>query len=525
MYRQLMVRPVTAPPAAAAVLLFSKTSAVPPAYAPIDRLAGGALAAALARTEFSASRGSVSVLYPDQSGAAKGFERLFVLGVGDVDKFTLEGVRIAAAKLLRAAWTSKVTSVRLDVAAIAGDADLEAVGRALGDGLAIANFEFDAFKGTAAPGSAGSASSGKKAASPAPLDFTIELDPSQKQLRAGIERSLTLGDSVNLARTLAATPPNVANPQYLAAKARAIAKETGLKCRVIEASEAAKLGMGGLLAVGGAGSAPPVMITLEHKPKGLKNAKAPVMVVGKAVTFDTGGYSIKPADSMDRMKYDKCGGCAVLAIMHAVATLDLPIHVVGVVPSAENMISERAYRPGDIVRFFNGVTSEITNTDAEGRVILADALSWGITTYKPRAVVDMATLTGGVVVALGSACAGAFCPDPDLRSHLFDAADDTGERLWHLPLWDEYRQLIKGTHGDIVNAGTREASPCQGAAFLSYFIEPDGREGIPTLPWAHLDIAGVADVKGDTGLFPKGPTGFGVRLLVRALETWDAKGA
>lgn len=522
MYRHLLVRPVTAPPAAAALFLFSKTQDLPPAYAPIDRLAGGVVAPALRRTEFSAAKGALTTLYPVQTGSSKGFERLFLLGVGEAEKFTPDALRLAAAKLLRTAWAAKITHIRLDLSAVAGDIDPHALGRALGDGLAIANFEFDAFKGTGSPGK------GKKnAKEAAELDLTLEVDPAQRDLRAGLERSFTVGDSVNLARSIAATPPNVANPQYLANQARAIAKQTGLKCRVIEASEAAKLGMGGLLAVGGAGSAPPAMIVLEHKPHLPKSAKLqpPVLLVGKAVTFDTGGYSIKPADSMDRMKYDKCGGVAVLAIMHAVARLKLPIHVVGVVPAAENMISDRAYRPGDIVRFYNGVTSEITNTDAEGRVILADALAWGTSTYKPRAVVDLATLTGGVVVAIGSACAGAFCPDPDLRSHLFDAADDTGERLWHLPLWDEYRQLIKGTHGDIINAGAREASPCQGAAFLSYFIEPDGRDGIPTLPWCHLDIAGVADVKGDTGLFPKGPTGFGVRLLVRALETWDAKNA
>jgi leucyl aminopeptidase len=345
---------------------------------------------------------------------------------------------------------------------------------------------------------------------------------------AGVKRGMSVAESANLTRQLAATPPNVANPQYLATQAQKMAREVGLKCRVIDAREAARLKMGGLLAVGGAGSRPPVLICLEHKPArpapgASGGAGGPVLLVGKAVTFDTGGYSIKPADGMDRMKYDKCGGMAVIGAMHAVARLKLPIHVVGLIPAAENMISDKAYRPGDIVTFYNGVTGEITNTDAEGRVILADALSYGTRQYKPQAVIDLATLTGGVVVALGTACAGAFCSDHALRSHLFDAADYTAERLWHLPLWDEHRQLIKGVHGDIVNAGGREAHACQGAAFLSYFIEPDGKDKLPALPWCHLDIAGVADIKSDGALLAKGPTGFGVRLLVRALETWGKK--
>jgi leucyl aminopeptidase len=247
------------------------------------------------------------------------------------------------------------------------------------------------------------------------------------------------------------------------------------------------------------------------------------LLVGKAITFDTGGISIKPADNMDKMKYDKSGGMTVIGVMHAIARLKLPRRVVGIIPCAENLLGEKAYRPGDILTHHNGVTSEILNTDAEGRVVLADALAYGTRTYQPQAVIDLATLTGACVVALGTVCAGAFCGDMTLRSHLFDAAEFTGERLWHMPLWDEHRQQIKGTHGDIVNAGGREAGACTAAAFLSYFIEPDGPRKLPELPWCHLDIAGVADVKADTGLFSKGPTAFGVRLLVRALETWDRK--
>jgi len=212
---------------------------------------------------------------------------------------------------------------------------------------------------------------------------------------------------------------------------------------------------------------------------------------------------------------------AVIGAMHAMASLKLPVRVVGLIPTAENMISEKAYRPGDIITMHNGVTVEVVNTDAEGRLILADALAYGCKKYKPSAVIDVATLTGGVVVALGGHCAGVFCEDENLRKQLLAAAEDTGERLWRLPLWDEHREQLKGTHGDIVNSAGREGHPIQGAAFLSYFIDPKDPTALPKQPWAHLDIAGVAEVKGsEHPLYAKGPTGFGVRLLTRLIEQW-----
>jgi len=223
---------------------------------------------------------------------------------------------------------------------------------------------------------------------------------------------------------------------------------------------------------------------------------------------------------MASMKYDKCGGTAVLGAMHAIATLNVKTPVVGLIPVAENMVDRQAYRPSDILTLSNGVTVEVTNTDAEGRLVLADALAYGTKHYKPRAVIDVATLTGGVIVALGSYCAGCFCNNTAFRSHLFDAADDTGERLWHLPLWLEHRDLLKSTHADLANSGIREAHPIQGAAFLSYFVGPDAPKKLPDLPWAHLDIAGVSTSDAEGPLHPKGPTAFGVRLLARMVETW-----
>jgi leucyl aminopeptidase len=207
---------------------------------------------------------------------------------------------------------------------------------------------------------------------------------------------------------------------------------------------------------------------------------------------------------------------AVLGAMHAIAALKLPVHVVGLIVAAENMIDAGAYRVDDILTMVNGVTVEVTNTDAEGRLVLADALAYGCKRYKPAAIVDLATLTGGVVVALGEYCAGMFATDDKLADRLTEAGNATGERLWALPLWPEHRKQMKSTHADIANSAGRGAHPIQGAAFLSYFVDEN-------IPWAHLDIAGVADVSADkdfAGLYPKGPTAFGVRLLTRALETW-----
>jgi leucyl aminopeptidase len=529
MYRNIRVVPIPAraQPEALAVAVFAKTGKLPAAYATLDRPLGGILAAALARPEFGGGKGEVVTLYPPAGGA--GPKRVFLVGLGERAKLNGEVLRLAAAKVERAALAARVATLQLRfLPGLAGALAPETAGAAVGDGLAIARLEFDTRKsGVAGNGKNGGNGKAKD------LDLTVQVEP---ELRAALEHALQIGESMNLARELAVRPPNQINPASLAEYCRKLARRVGLKCRVIEHQEAKRLGMGGLLAVGGAGSAPPAMICLEwegrgggarqkqeQKKVGGAHPTGPILLVGKAITFDTGGYSLKSPESMARMKFDKSGGAAVIGVLHAAARLKLPQHVVGVIPAAENMISEKAYRVDDILTFCNGVTAEVTNTDAEGRLILADALAYGCKTYRPRAVIDLATLTGGVVVALGSFCAGLFCNDDALRQRLLAAADATGEKLWHLPLWDEHKQLIKGTYADIVNAGIREASPIQGAVFLSYFVGPEGRppKGAERGPaWAHLDIAGMSDFKGDTPLYPKGATGFGVRLVVNLLENW-----
>jgi leucyl aminopeptidase len=236
-----------------------------------------------------------------------------------------------------------------------------------------------------------------------------------------------------------------------------------------------------------------------------------VVLVGKAITFDTGGYSIKNTEGIVGMKYDKCGGVDVLATLQAVAALQLDIPVVGIISAAENMISGDAYRPDDIITTLSGKTVEIISTDAEGRLVLADALTYAQRTYQPQAIIDLATLTGGVVTALGRVRAGLMSNNDDLASDLFSAGEQTGERLWRLPLDEEYSKAMKGEDADLKNSGGREGHAILGGAFLKAFVADD-------VPWAHLDIAGVAETNKELPYSPKGATGFGIRLLLQFLE-------
>ena len=501
MYRSIRTGQFKSWPDAMAVAFFTGTGRLPSGYVKLDTQCDGALSEAIKRPELSLARGRVTCLYP-QRGAA----RLYLLGLGDREQFNHgQGLRAAAASLVKASDRAGVRRLGLHLGPGLNDAlGPEDAGRAVGDGLAIGAFNFDELKGTATKKEKSAPDRGGR-----PSRLEVKID---RAMQRGLQHALRTGESVNLARSLAATPPNIANPAYLVSFCRRMARSAGLRCTIINAARARQLKMNGLLAVGAAGSTPPALICLEHRPRAAASQK-PIMLVGKAITFDTGGYSIKPAASMDAMKYDKCGGMAVIGAMHAVASLKLPRRVVALIPTAENMIDAKGYRPSDILTMSNGVTVEVTNTDAEGRLVLADALAYGCKTYKPRAIIDMATLTGGVVVALGSACAGVFCQDQKLRTRLLDAAEHTGERLWHLPMWQEHKALLQSVHADITNSGGREAHASQGAAFLSHFVDEK-------TPWAHLDIAGVSDVKKDGELYARGPTGFGVRLAARAIEKW-----
>ena len=463
--------------------------------------------------------------------------RLIVVGLGAKEKFSGHCLLEAGGTLAKAARRQKlraIAAVLPDVpdtlpgtpgASPAGPGDQVAVEN-LAAGFLLGSFDFEEFKGTASK----KKDDAKDKKGPAQLTIVTETTPPARE---ALERAQAISDGQNFARTIASRPGNDINPPALADVAREMARKVGLDVRVLDEKQMEKLGMGGILAVGaGSSLTPPRMIILQHRPGGVRGARQrakggdrdrPLLVVGKAITFDTGGISIKPAEKMGRMIFDKCGAMAVLGLMYAVAELDLPVPVVGILSSAENHISETAYRPGDILRMYNGVTVEVTNPDAEGRLVLGDALAWGIETYNPSAVVDLATLTGGVVVALGKTMAGVMSNDDALVDELSAAADAAGEKIWRLPLGDDQRDYIKSEPADIVNSGGREGHPLQGGAFLSYFVKYDGAD---KTPWAHLDIAGVADTEKEQPTYAKGATGWGVRTLVNWVRSRaDGKGS
>lgn len=430
-------------------------------------------------------------------------DHVLLVGLGKKEALTDATFRRVGAGLVRALDRMDIGQITLAID-VADEAETghEHAARCIAEGMALANFRVDQFDG--------------KATNRTPPRGPLLIAGIDAARARGIARGLQLADSTNYARRLAATPPNICTPAFVANEARKLARATGLKCKVIGYAEAQKLGMGGLVNVGKGSDAKPCMVILEHAPKRVspKARGLTLALVGKTMTYDTGGYSLKINNGMKGMKYDKNGGMAVLGAMHAIASLRLPVRVVALLPAAENMVSADSYRPDDIITMHNGVTVEVTNTDAEGRLILADALSYCCRTYKPSAIVDLATLTGGVVVALGSWCAGLFCNDAALRAALEQAADRSGERVWPLPLWSEHRDFMRARHADLWNSGPkRDGHPIQGAAFLSFFVDEK-------IPWAHIDIAGTSAVESDTDLFVTGPTGYGVRLLAEWVESY-----
>ncbi|VVM05843.1 leucyl aminopeptidase [Methylacidimicrobium tartarophylax] len=342
--------------------------------------------------------------------------------------------------------------------------------------------------------------------------LTVAVGKEEGESRLEVERSTIVAEAVNYVRQIGNQPANVITPATLADKARELAADCHLQCHVFGPQELEEGGFGGILAVGKGSDNPPRLIVLEHRPTEGK----PIVIVGKAVTFDSGGISIKPGEHMDEMKFDKMGGCAVLGILRAASRLGLRVPLVGVVASAENMPSARAYRPGDVIRSYSGKTIEVLNTDAEGRILLADAVGYAVKQFDPRLLFDLATLTGACIVALGRNRAGVFTSDPDLRDQLWGLGEMAGEPVWPLPLGEEFEEAIQSDLALVKNiSGTREGGSSVGAAFVQHWV---GKT-----PWAHLDIAGPAWVNRELPYLEKGVTGFGVRLLIRYLLSLAAQ--
>jgi leucyl aminopeptidase len=438
-------------------------------------------------TASSKKTGAVSVV-----GAVSGCTR-FVVSLGEKKKANTDSFRKAAAAFAR--WSTshsgKEYGLDLDQNSIlsvtsAADSVLE--------GLCLGGFDFARYK---------TKDTSEKSV------VTIHVGSKKmKDLDARINNASIIGSSVDLARDWIHEPANVINPQTLEDRVKTAAKEFDLKVNVIHFDELSSMGAGGLTAVGKGSKDKPRLLLVEYKGAG---SEAPVALVGKAITFDTGGYSLKPSEFIQGMKYDKAGGVSVLATVIAAARLKLHTNVVAVIPVAENMVSSEAYRPDDILKMLSGLTVEIVSTDAEGRLILADALTYAQKTYKPRAIMDIATLTGGVMVALGKLRAGLLSNSDDLASTLTKAGDTTGELLWRLPMDDDYLDIIKSDDADMKNSGPREAQTIVGAIFLKQFVSDD-------VPWAHLDIAATGESDSEKPWCGKGPTGFGVRLMLEAVK-------
>lgn len=357
------------------------------------------------------------------------------------------------------------------------------------EGFLLGAFEFDQYKKT----------------DPVSVDSTLFLNAALSDILA--QRKIVC-DAVNMARHWAHEPACLINPQTLSERIEILAKAYGLKCTILDDQQLSEMGAGAITAVGQGSKTPSRMIIVEYE--GTKKEK-PVVLVGKAITFDSGGYSIKPSDSMVTMKYDKCGAMAVLGVLRAAAELQFEKPIVGIICAAENMLSQNSYRPDDILRSLSGLTIEVISTDAEGRLVLCDGLTYAQKKYDPQVIIDLATLTGGCVVAYGHVRAGVLCNQTALFDQLYASGEKTWERVWRLPHDEDYAELLKSTDADLKNTGGRWGSPVTGGMFLKQFVSDN-------IPWAHIDIAGVADLEKGTAYSVPGATGFGIRLLLDWLQ-------
>jgi leucyl aminopeptidase len=447
---------------------------------------GEEAAAVVSNGDFAGKPGETALLYGQQGRAL----RLLLVGLGERDDATTERLRRAAATVARRARSLKLREAALSLPGLP-NADAREAARAAAEGASLGLYRFTKHK---------SAMDGDELET-----FWLVADEgASAEAQAGAEIGEKVAAGSALARDLANEPSNVATPEYLAEKARSIAEKYGMGLEVLDRAGIEEQGLTGLATVGRSATNEPRFIVLEHRKGG---ESAPVVIVGKAVTFDSGGISIKQTAGMEDMKFDMSGGAAVLGTMEAVGALDLALNVVALVPATENLPGGDAFKPGDVLEMHSGKTVEIITTDAEGRLILADALSYA-RRYEAAAVIDCATLTGACVVALGSHASGLMGNDEDLIAEVEAAGERTGERAWPLPLFDEYTQQIKGDTADIKNSGGRGGGALTAGAFLKEFAD---------FPWAHLDIAGTAYGKKGNAYTTKGATGVPTRMLVEFL--------
>ncbi len=459
----------------------------------VDQKTGGLISRLLKKRDFEAKPSQVLVLYAPE---LLPYERIALVGLGKRKDLNLEKIRKAASQVMR-----HLRGLNVRQAALAFDPEVipeekSKIIQAVVEGAVLGLYRFMPYK-----------TIDRNDIKSMDKLLIVTASGEDAKARQQVEKAKVICQAVCFARDLVATPGNEMTPSILAGHARKIAARKNLSCRVLDEKKMKKLGMNAFLGVSAGSCQEPKFIIMEYT--GGKTGQAPVVLVGKGLTFDSGGISLKPAEKMDEMKTDMAGGAAVLGAMMAAADLELPLNIVGLVPATENMPGGCAYKPGDILKSYSGLTIEVLNTDAEGRLILADALAYAAR-FKPAAIVDLATLTGACVIALGEEVAALLGNDESLKEQIKAASEATGERIWELPLWELYDEQIKSDIADYKNTGGRPAGTITAAAFLSKFVG--------NAPWAHLDIAGPAWTTKDRDYVPKGASGVGVRLLVDFLE-------
>jgi leucyl aminopeptidase len=450
------------------------------------------VADAIARAKFSGrSDESITIL-------ANGPRKITLIGLGKSDALTIRGVRGALYGVAKTAKKQRDSSIAVVFPYIIGRRDAAQTTRIVADLLSHSDYKYDGFITV-------------KKDQKQPNISAILIPPpgfDNKTAKSIDAEARAISEGIRIVRDMGNSPGNVMTPTRIGERAQEVAKEIGVKCTVYGRKEIERMKMGGLLAVNRGSAEEPRFIVLEYTPK--KKAKKHVALVGKGITFDSGGISIKPAEKMEEMKFDMCGAAAVVGTIYAAAKLELPVKVTGIIASTDNLPSGSAYKPGDIISMMSGKTVEIVNTDAEGRMILGDALHYA-SQLKPDHILDYATLTGACVVALGSEAAGLFTPHDELAQKLIEAGESVGERLWRLPEWDDYKELIRSEWADMKNSGGRWGGATSAALFLKEFVD------CPS--WAHLDIAGTAYAEHETSREAKGATGAGVRVTIAFLES------
>jgi len=454
--------------------------------------------------DFSGKKGESLLLYPTSSGIKDNVsaERLLLVGLGDSREskraVLFDDLRSSGGVIAQTAKKIKAADIMIALPDYLGRLSCNGAEQIV-EGVLLGDYQFVKYK---------------KNRKPEEEYFGIKKITvlSQKNLsgvRRCVKRAQYVSEAALSARDMANEPGNNWTPQDFVDFARQIAGQSSLRCKILNRDQMKKVGMGGILAVSQGTAVPPKLVILEHVPQRYSKT---ILLVGKGLTFDSGGISIKPSAGMQDMKYDMCGGAAVLSTMQALAVEKPDVKVVAIVPSSENLSGSMAVKPGDVITHYNGITSEVVNTDAEGRLILADALAYGIKKYKPDCVVDLATLTGAVIIGLGHHRTGLMSNDDRLAEKLSESGALCGEPLWRLPLGEEYSKQIESDVADIKNVGGREGGSITAAAYLQKFVGET--------PWAHLDIAGTAWDFTKKTYIPKGPSGIGVRTLIDFIRKW-----